>query len=512
MSNWIRGNAADWKGLSDELIEAATGSSISAPVINAAGTGYTVGDILTVVGGTSTIVAQIEVVAITGGGGTGPIDTMRMYNAGVYTATPSLTANAVTGGTGSSATVDLTYASNGWTMRRNQGNELSAVDSVVAGGTGYAVDDIITLTGGTFNIVAKLKVLTLSGSAVATVSIEDVGDYTVIPTDPVAQGSVAPTGGSGATFNLTFEDGERTVILEGNGGGSDEIFIGWRTFSDVPGDWYNLELHGMTGFSSALPFKDQPGISPGFYEEASIADFSGAYLVTTSVSFNYFININSYRIIVETAVGSVYNPMYLGWGNRFATSTEYPYPMVVAGSASRPEITPGESVKHSTIVDPWAINGGDLGPMKVYGTDGVWYDVRNRGATSPLDDRCVVPAQRPNGVSGAPSLPEDRFMTAGVVEFHDLIFSTSTGSGGAANMNLLPAGASDYRLLLPAIVVFSVPSSQVLLELDECFLCNVFGGITNEDRFIDDSGVAYRIFQNCNRTDNYSYIAIKEAS
>lgn len=508
MSNWIRGTASDHIDLSNDLIEAATGNSISAPVINAAGTGYVVGDILTVVGGTFTIAAQIEVVTV---GGSGDILTMRMYNAGVYTATPSVTANAVTGGTGSAATVDLTYGSNGWTADRNQGTAPSAVDSVAAGGTGYSVDDIITLAGGTFTTAAQLRVLTLSGSAVATVSIETAGDYQVIPSDPVAQGAVAPIGGSGATFNLTFEAGDRHVILEGVGGGADEIIIGWRTFSSIPSDYYNLELHGMTGYSASLPLDEQPGISPGFYEEALVTDFSGAYLVATSVSFNYFININAYRIIVTIAVGSVYNHAYLGWGNRFATSTEYPYPMIIAGSASRPEVTTGEVIKHSTLVDPWGINSNDLGPMKIYGTDGTWYDVRNRGGTALKDERCVAPCQAPQGASGTPSLPEDRFMGNGL-RFSDIIFSDSTGSGGVMGTNMIPAGDDDHRVLLPGIIVFSEPSPQVMVELDEVFWCHSFGGITNEDRFIDDNGVAYRIFQNCNRTDSYAYVAIKEAS
>lgn len=426
MSNWIRGTADDWLDLSNDLVEAATGNSISAPVINAAGTGYVVGDILTIAGGTSTIAAEVEVVTV---GGSGDILTMRMYNAGVYTVTPSVTANAVTGGTGSSATVDLTYAANGWTAQRN----------------------------------------------------------------------------------TTWSGSEREVILEGSGGGTDEILVGWRTLSDVPGDYYNFELHGMTGYASALPHKEQPGISPGFHEEVAAADYTGAYLVTAGVQFFYFININAYRIIVTVVVGSVRNHAYLGWGNRFATSTEYPYPMVVAGSANHPTTTTGEAVKHSTLTDPWAIITGS-GPMKLYGTDGTWYDIQNRIGTSPQDDRCVLPCQEPQGTDGVPSLPEDRFMGLGNVRFSQIIFSLGTGNGGAMGVNMTPAGDDDHRILLPAIIVFSAPSAQVLVELDEVFWCHSFGGVFNDDRFIDDNGVAYRIFQNCNRTDSYAYMAIKEAS
>jgi hypothetical protein len=75
--------------------------------------------------------------------------------------------------------------------------------SVQAGGSGYAVGDTITLTGGTAITQAVLTVATLSGSAVATVTVTYPGNYTTKPSDPVSQGSTSGIG-SGATFNLTW--------------------------------------------------------------------------------------------------------------------------------------------------------------------------------------------------------------------------------------------------------------------------------------------------------------------
>lgn len=75
--------------------------------------------------------------------------------------------------------------------------------AVQAGGTGYAVGDTITETGGTAMSQAVLTVATLTGSAVATVTVTYGGFYSVKPSDPVAQGSTSGSG-SGATFNLTW--------------------------------------------------------------------------------------------------------------------------------------------------------------------------------------------------------------------------------------------------------------------------------------------------------------------
>ena len=89
--------------------------------------------------------------------------------------------------------------------------------TVAAGGTGYAIGDIITLasapnTSSPIGAPAQLQVLTLSGSAVATVSVIPVvtggdeiigGSYFQPQANPVAQGTTTGSG-SGATFNLTF--------------------------------------------------------------------------------------------------------------------------------------------------------------------------------------------------------------------------------------------------------------------------------------------------------------------
>jgi hypothetical protein len=72
---------------------------------------------------------------------------------------------------------------------------------VVAGGTGYAVNDRITLPDG-----IVLNVGTLTGSSVATVTITNRGSIpvgTTPPSNPVAQVSTSGIG-TGATFNLTW--------------------------------------------------------------------------------------------------------------------------------------------------------------------------------------------------------------------------------------------------------------------------------------------------------------------
>lgn len=73
--------------------------------------------------------------------------------------------------------------------------------AVVVGGTGYAVDDILVVLGGSSEYSTTLKVTTVGGSGEVTgVAVEAEGAYSVVPTNPV---SVAGGSGNGATFNLT---------------------------------------------------------------------------------------------------------------------------------------------------------------------------------------------------------------------------------------------------------------------------------------------------------------------
>ena len=78
--------------------------TVNAVAINAAGTGYTAGDVLTVVGGTSTVAAQITVSTVSAGA----ITAVTVSASGTYTAIPSNPVS-VTGGTGSGAKFNLTF-------------------------------------------------------------------------------------------------------------------------------------------------------------------------------------------------------------------------------------------------------------------------------------------------------------------------------------------------------------------------------------------------------------------
>lgn len=99
--------------------------------------------------------------------------------------------------------------------------------TVAAGGSGYAVGDVITLAtpASGLGAPAQLRVATIGGGgAVATVSLVTnvfnevlAGSYFSVPTNPVAQGSTTGVG-VGATFTLSYAatppaQGDQRIIL-----------------------------------------------------------------------------------------------------------------------------------------------------------------------------------------------------------------------------------------------------------------------------------------------------------
>lgn len=78
----------------------------------------------------------------------------------------------------------------------------SATPNSVGVGSGYSEGDILTVVGGTFAIAATIQVTSVNGTGgLLSVAVEDGGNYTVRPTNPV---STTGGTGTGALLQLVF--------------------------------------------------------------------------------------------------------------------------------------------------------------------------------------------------------------------------------------------------------------------------------------------------------------------
>ncbi len=182
-------------------------SGAAAPISVVTGGGYTVGDTLTALGPSGAPGAGVfstpVVLQVASLGANGSVASVNVVNAGAYTQIPGASGQGVsfTGGTGSGATINLSFPS-------------SFASAAVANGSGYAVNDLLTVVGGT-GTAAKLLVASISTSGgVTAVTMSNSGAYTVSPTNPV---TVSGGNGTGATFNLTINAGAVTTAVPASG-------------------------------------------------------------------------------------------------------------------------------------------------------------------------------------------------------------------------------------------------------------------------------------------------------
>jgi hypothetical protein len=89
---------------------------------------------------------------------------------------------------------------------KTTGGVLGAASAAVAvGGTGYSVNDVVTLVGGTFTRAATFKVTAEAGGVVTSVALIDAGQYTALPSNPAA------TSGGAGDLTLTVTSGTNTL-------------------------------------------------------------------------------------------------------------------------------------------------------------------------------------------------------------------------------------------------------------------------------------------------------------
>lgn len=402
--------------------------------------------------------------------------------------------------------------------------------TVGAGGSGYAVGDIIKVSGGTFTYQATFKVLTISGSAVATVAVYEGGAYTVNPTNPAA--TTAVTGvGTGCTLNLslsatgwtavrdTTPGGEMEIILQGIGSGSDTIFVGYKTYQQAAGGGntaYNWDMIAMTGFNSGLNYELQPGVSPNGIPSTA----GGAYVplkTTDSFPISFWFSITGRRIIgvflIQDAITTNYASCYSGFLNAFGTSSEFPYPIFVAGATARHDCLFNTTAPSITGLTEMIGLTSKTGPAYLRLPSGVWVSVRNSFASdtgspsrSGFTDYLVYPC----GKSALPSATEDNIVGDGIFNWNNIAPQSGIPGTAAEKLQPTPDSGGAIRWLVPATVTLSLaPDFDIWGEMDSVFWVSQAGGEANNDSLLQ-GGATYRMFQGGNRTTQYSFMAIKE--
>ena len=251
--------------------------------------------------------------------------------------------------------------------------------------------------------------------------------------------------------------------------GTDNIYIGIRSFESVVNDYYNLGVRGSVGllidgsgnYQNGADFHTQPGTSPEVYACAF------------NTSMPYWFVANGRRFIAIWKVSTTYHGIYCGFPLPYATPAQYPYPLMVCGTGTysnrRWSVTTGD---HRMFHDPGQSGVGNDANTYLYYLDGTWQPFANYA-----------------------------------------VGSTADGTGVEIN-NIWPKGVTSLRetpdgsyALIPFILNMSTPN--LIGELDGVYWIPGFNTAAEDTMTI--ASVPYVIFQNIFRTSINSYFALKLA-
>lgn len=151
-----------------------------------------------------------------------------------------------------------------------------------------------------------------------------------------------------------------SITLRGPGlTGTENIYCGLQAVESVGSDIYNIRFWGHPGFSATLDPRDQALKSPD------------NYVLCWNQNMTYWIVANGRRWVLVVKVSTTYSSAYCGFFLPYATPSEYPYPMVVAGVSDLNARWSSQSNRTRFMADP------GYGTMFTYYPDNVWRRISN---------------------------------------------------------------------------------------------------------------------------------------
>jgi len=530
--------AVDYHDLLSKIVAMATSQHVATVAVNAGGTAYVVGDVVTLTHAGAVLDARFEVTTVSAGVITG----LRINDSGAFSIR---LASAVIG----------------------------------AGGTGYAVGDFLELDTGTEREKAKVTVATLSGSAVATVTVfETGGAYSVAPSSPGATTAIGPSGagagtgctltptmtaligttalavtggtGSSATVDITLAEtgwtvderntnnrsynsilNEKEVVLVGDATGkTNKPYIGFGTLSETSGinERYGIAIYGMITHNPATAMSAQVSIKG----DAGTFTAGNPYLICDedqNQEMDLWITANDSRIAgvidINPAAASTDDSEYLHWHAGYitslATESEDPYPMMIMGASRDVDVDPSSSSTTITGLSELQAPTSATAPAYFYRSeDSTWVNLRNsHGNNADVEeDHVIGPVGQLTLIAGTSDA--DAIVTTGPLSFY-----TGIGSTGRASptRRLRPVpGTSDLHFPIPLTVLSRPGGSTINTTLDTARgqVQGIFWVYNTDDtgatisNFSDDyitiSGDRYRVFHTHVHTQLYHYICIKE--
>lgn len=330
------------------------------------------------------------------------------------------------------------------------------------------------------------KLRDYASGAIDPGSDPDFTDGVVVPSSD--QWIVLPNGGDmpaipGSGFAT---DGE--VYLQGPGSDpSDEIVVGIKTYRNAGANIFGWNQRGFTGFNTSSDWDSLPGRSPDVLTALDDA------------AFDFFMYVNNRRIMAVARIGTTDILIHLGFIQQYGTRNQYPYPLLIAGSARSTAVSfQTNTYAQSCLPDPCE-NGAQLRWV-----DGTWSHFRNYTGTS--DQRALARTSTGNVLwpqRNSSTSASGTESTSNVISEDALFEQFSTGS----SLYISPAEVDLYPIFPSTLMT----ESAIVGRVDGLF--TVYGlGLVKGDTFTDSSEsppVTYDVFGNTWRSEPLDFFAIR---
>jgi hypothetical protein len=253
--------------------------------------------------------------------------------------------------------------------------------------------------------------------------------------------------------------------------GSESIYVGMGAANFVSVDAYNINIAGSLGFNPSFSFIEQVGKSP-----QAVSCF-------WNTSTPYWIVANGQRLVVVGKVSTTYHAFYAGKILPYATPSQYGYPVYIG-------------CETSAVTTRWSNNDGAFRHFTDPGVssschlcfpDGSWQAFSNFSQSQ-------FNTENPS-TAGRSIWP---YMGDG-----------STATTVSTTLQTLRENIDGSYTLMPLILSSTLPSRQVLGEIDGCYY--VSGSNNAAENIITIDGQDYLVVQNIFRTSRWHYWALKLA-
>jgi hypothetical protein len=243
---------------------------------------------------------------------------------------------------------------------------------------------------------------------------------------------------------------EKVAILKAPGlAGVDNIYYGLKVYKSVSLDYYNFQIDGFTGYVSGNTFESQPGSILG-------TGVTGLGVTLWNQAIPYWLVADGQGFICVAKVQNTYVTFSAGFMLKFATFSQFPYPLTVQSN-----LPSASATRYSDInwISGWK---GARQNMVFRFTDGTWKQPQ------------VIPYK-------------DNYA------YRNTINNSNTAAG--------------YYSLIPLELTDAVGTGNLYGILANQFFITGFNNAVENTLVV--GGVTYVVFRDGTKTGNLDYMALK---